>query len=200
MRSYLKTVCIVVGGILSILLLIFVIHAYTLHAQGWYRGPAEEGISRYTKVQRENVRICTTQQEDDFLYAVWENTATGEVSMTILERQNKQGRSYLRPWGASALTADGTVLDTYQYNEGTGAAQRSLVVVTCDNRSGTLDRCELAYIQSGPNGDPPSKKETVPLTEPFLLRAQWFSGNVHCVGTVIDRQGNTVARSGGYAD
>ncbi len=80
----------------------------------------------------------------------------------IFERQNALGRSYLRPMGATPLSANGTVFKIYQTGEGDGKPQKSLVIVACDNRSGTLDRCELTYTRRGANGPPMTARRPFP--------------------------------------
>lgn len=167
---------LILAGSLCVCLLALVAYACILLLHGWYHGAPEEGIARYAGARQEDVRICVTQQEEGYLYAIWENAATGETSMTFLERQNALGRSYLRPMGATPLSANGTVFKIYQTAEGDGKPQKSLVIVACDNRSGTLDRCELTYTQRGANGSPYDSTETVSVTGPFLLRAQWLPG------------------------
>lgn len=196
MNDRLKHLLIVLG-LLCVVLLGYLVYTYTLHADGWYCGPPEEGIARYAEVQQENVQICQTQQKDGFLYAVWEDTATNKISMKILKQQKKLGRSYLRPWGASPM-GDGAVLDTYRYSEGDGASKKSLVVVICDNRSGSLDHCNLTYI-TFLSDDIETRKETMGITGPFLLHAQWLPGYVHCAASVVDSQGNIVEQDGGYS-
>ena len=102
--------------------------------------------------------------------------------------------------GATPLSANGTVFKIYQTGEGDGKPQKSLVIVACDNRSGTLDRCELTYTQRGANGSPYDSTETVSVTGPFLLRAQWLPGDVHCAGVAVDRQGAVAARYGTWTE
>ena len=194
MNSRLKTLLILAAS-LCVCLLAALAYACILQLHGWYHGAPEEGIARYAGVRQEDVRLCVTQQEEGYLYTIWENTATGEVSMTFLAQQKRLGRSYLRPKGAASLSANGTVFEIYQTGEG-GGIQKSLIIVACDNRSGTLDRCELTYTQSGGNGSDHDRTETVSVTGPFLLRAQWLPGDVHCAGVAIDRQGAVAARYG----
>lgn len=191
---------LILAGSLCVCLLALVAYACILLLHGWYHGAPEEGIARYAGVRQEDVRICVTQQEEGYLYAIWENAATGETSMTFLERQNALGRNYLRPMGATPLSANGTVFKIYQTGEGDGKPQKSLVIVACDNRSGTLDRCELTYTQRGANGSPYDSTETVSVTGPFLLRAQWLPGDVHCAGVAVDRQGAVAARYGTWTE
>lgn len=76
-------------------------------------------------------------------------------------------------------------------------ASSSLPVIT---GSGTLDRCELTYTQRGANGSPYDSTETVSVTGPFLLRAQWLPGDVHCAGVAVDRQGAVAARYGTWTE
>ena len=102
--------------------------------------------------------------------------------------------------GATPLSANGTVFKIYQTSEGDGKPQKSLVIVACDNRSGTLDRCELTYTQRGANGSAYDSTETVSITGPFLLRAQWLPGDVHCAGVAVDRQGAVAARYGTWTE
>ena len=199
MNARLKPLLILAGS-LCVCLLALVAYACILQLHGWYHGAPEEGIARYAGVRQEDVRICVTQQEEGYLYAIWENTATGETSMTFLERQNALGRSYLRPMGATPLSANGTVFKIYQTGEGDGKPQKSLVIVACDNRSGTLDRCELTYTQRGANGSAYDSTGTVSVTGPFLLRAQWLPGDVHCAGVAVDRQGAVAARYGTWTE
>ena len=161
MNARLKPLLILAGA-LCVCLLALVAYACILQFHGWYHGAPEEGIARYAGARQEDVRICVTQQEEGYLYAIWENAATGETSMTFLERQNALGRSYLRPMGAAPLSANGTVFKIYQTGEGDGKPQKSLVIVACDNRSGTLDRCELTYTQRSANGSAYDTEEKLP--------------------------------------
>ena len=105
MNARLKPLLILAGS-LCVCLLALVAYACILLLHGWYHGAPEEGIARYAGVRQEDVCICVTQQEEGYLYAIWENAATGETSMTFLERQNALGRSYLRPMGATPLSAN----------------------------------------------------------------------------------------------
>ena len=101
MNARLKPLLILAGS-LCVCLLALVAYACILQFHGWYHGAPEEGIARYAGVRQEDVRICVTQQEEGYLYAIWENAATGETSMTFLERQNALGRSYLPSHGCNA--------------------------------------------------------------------------------------------------
>lgn len=194
MNDRLKHLLIVLG-LLCAVLLGYLVYTYTLHADGWYCGPPEEGIARYAEVQQENVQICQTQQEDGFLYAVWEDADTQQLTMTILEQQKKLGRIYFRPWGSSPMNVDQKVR-TCQYIEGVEEDQKSLIVVFCDNRSGSLEQCKLAYIKNYTE----VTRETVEITGPFLLHAQWLPGHVYCAAAVVDSQGNIVEQDGGYSE
>ena len=120
---------LILAGSLCVCLLALVAYACILLLHGWYHGAPEEGIARYAGVRQEDVRICVTQQEGGYLYAIWENAATGETSMTFLERQNALGRSYLRPMGATPLSANGTVFKIYQTGEGDGSASPVSITV-----------------------------------------------------------------------
>ena len=199
MNARLKTLLILAAS-LCICLLAVVVYAYALQFHGWYHGTPEEGIARYAGVRQEDVRLRATQQEEGYLYTIWENTATGEVSMTFLERQNTLGRSYLRPMGATPLSENGTVFKIYQTSEGGDKTAKSLNIDACDNRSGALDRCELTYTQRSANGSTRDRTETVSVTDTFLLLAQWLPGNVHCAGVAIDRQGAVAARYGAWTE
>ena len=97
MNARLKPLLILAGS-LCVCLLALVAYACILQFHGWYHGAPEEGIARYADVRQEDVRICVTQQEGGYLYAIWENAATGETSMTFLERQNALAAAISVPW------------------------------------------------------------------------------------------------------
>ena len=199
MNARLKTLLILAAS-LCVCLLAALAYAYILQLHGWYHGAPEEGIARYAGVRQEDVRLRVTQQEEGYLYTIWENTATGEVSMTFLVRQKRLGRSYLRPKGAASLSANGAVFEIYQTGEGGDGIQKSLIIVACDNRSGVLDRCELTYTLRGAHGTARDRTETVSVPGPFLLRAPWLPGDVACAGVAIDRQGAVAARYGTWTE
>ena len=79
MNARLKPLLILAGS-LCVCLLTLVAYACILQFHGWYHGAPEEGIARYAGVRQEDVRICVTQQEEGYLYAIWENAATGECA------------------------------------------------------------------------------------------------------------------------
>ena len=66
--------------------------------------------------------------------------------------------------------------------------QKSLVIVARDNRSGTLDRCELTYTRRGANGSAYDSTETVS-NGPVPAARPVAPGDVHCAGVAVDRQG-----------
>ena len=78
MNARLKPLLILAGS-LCVCLLALVAYACILQLHGWYHGAPEEGIARYAGVRQEDVRICVTQQEEGYLYAIWENAATGDI-------------------------------------------------------------------------------------------------------------------------
>ena len=199
MHSRVKAL-LITAAILCACLLGCAAYAYGLQAEGWHCGSAEEGIALYAGIEQENVQIHESRQDGDFIYTVWEDAATGRVSMTALQQQKKLGRSYLCPWGSASVGESGQAFDIFRYHESDTAGARSLVVIACDNRNNSLDRCELVYTECGSDGYARSHSETVELAEPFLLQTQWFSGNVYCVGAAFDRQGNIVVRAGGYVE
>ncbi len=199
MNARLKTLLILAASLCACLLAALA-YAYILQLHGWYHGVPEEGIARYAGVRQEDVRLRVTQQEEGYLYTIWENTATGEVSMTFLAQQKRLGRSYLRPKGAASLSAKGTVFEIYRTGDGGDRLQKSLIIVACDNRSGALDRCELTYTQRGANGTARDRTETVSVTGPFLLRPPWLPGEVYCAGIAIHSHRAVAAQNGTWTE
>lgn len=181
--------------LLCVLSLAFVVNIYSLQRRGWYEGMAEASIAQYAGIQQEIVLIHKSLQEEGYLYTVWENVATGKLCMTILQKQQKFGHNFFRPWGSSDLDDSVPFFDIFLYQEGDDLNKQSLIVVTCDNRSNALSRCELVFTESGTNGYTQEWTTTIVLTEPILLQAQWLSGSVKCSGTVFDREGHPVGHS-----
>ena len=70
MNARLKPLLILAGS-LCVCLLALVAYACILQLHGWYHGAPEEGIARYAGARQEDVRICVTQQEEGYLYAIW---------------------------------------------------------------------------------------------------------------------------------
>lgn len=187
MKHSKKRIILLVAGLLCVLLVVCAVGIGTLQRSGWYEGTAEEGIAQYAGIPQENVLIHKSLQDKGYLYAVWEDTTTGKLCMTILEKQQKLGHDLFRPWGCSDLSNSTALLDMYQYQEGNEANGRSLIVVTCDNRDNTLDRCELVFTESGADDYTREWTEALVLTKPILLHVQWFPGYVLCNGTVFDK-------------
>ena len=189
---------------LVIVLLLVACFAYWVDQQrrnGWYEGSFEEGIAGYMGAEEENVQIQASLQDASFLYAVWEDRSTKEISMTILQKRKCFGREYLRAWGGMELD------ETQHYGafwtgESCYPQAKSLIVAVCDNRNGTIDHCELSFSRfydrlndpqfaMYPNGQ--TWTETIPLDGPFMLQVYWFPDNVRRTGgAAFDHEGNLV--------
>lgn len=178
----------------------------SLQKSGWYEGSAEEGIAHYAEVEQENVLIHKSLQDESFLYTVWEYTATGEIGMTILQKQQWLGRDCLRPWGSVELGSM-PYLEILWTEERGYPNTKSLIVAVCDNRDGSLDYCELEFLRNYNPSDPQSSiyvegerwSERIPLTESFMLQVHWFPDDVVCKGgAVFDHEGKLLERYGAY--
>lgn len=181
-------------------LFVCVIYIYTLQREGWYEGMVEAGIAQYAGIQQEDVLIHKSMQDEGYLYTVWENTATEKLCMTILQKQQKFGHNFFRPWGGSIFDDSDPLFDIFLYQEGDGLNKQSLIVVACDNRDNALGHCELVFTESVTNGYTQEWTATIALTEPILLQARWFSGSVQCGGTIFDKEGNIAGHSRYHED
>ena len=156
---------------------------------------AEEGIAQYAGIKQEEVLVIQTVEDDASLYTVWENTATKEVGMTVLQKQSWLGRGLLHPYMAT-----GTGKTPYfNYYCARPTSQESLFIVFCDNRDGTLGHCELQMARYYEDNSPTplsSWTMTFSLDESVMLEVFRFPGVVQGGGSAYDHEGNPVITTG----
>ena len=154
----------------------------------------EAGIAQYAGIEKEDVVQLKTLQDDDYLYVVWENSATSEVGMTILEK--RRGNTLFHPcmaMGAGETPYFGC------FNTMTGQLE-SLIIVVCDNREGIYDHCELEmarYDGTIKHVKLSSWTVHVPVTEQVMLQVYRFPGHVNGYGYGYDHEGNPVTTGDG---
>ena len=159
---------------------------------------AEEGIARYVGIEQENVLLLTSLQDGQYLYTIWENTATKEVGMTVLQKQQWLGRLLLHPCMALG-TGKTPYFGCFCTTNGTYPNVESLIVVACDNRENVFDYCELEMARyDGTTSHIKLSSWTVhvPVTEQVVLQVYRFPGYVQGYGYGYDHEGTPVTTAG----